>query len=82
MLIDWSSEKKTDLIKENVLISRSSEDWKQSLNFMSHTHAAEITEIMVEVTQMFLQWHCKNSLVVLTTERLLAACMAYFGIRG
>ena len=39
MLIDWSSEKKTDLIKEkllNVLISRSSEDWKQSLNFMMH----------------------------------------------
>ena len=46
MIIDWSSEKKTDLIKEkllDVLISRSSEDCKQSWNFMMCTpHAVHI----------------------------------------
>ena len=56
MLIDWSSEKKTDVIKEKIL--RSSDDLFRSIPWSSwcvhHTHATEITELMVEVTQMFL----------------------------
>ena len=81
MIIDWSSEKKTDVIKEkllNVLPSRSSEDGKQSLNFMMCiTHTCNWDDWnMVEVTQLLLQWAWWNQLSRpwnsgVTTQRLM-----------
>ena len=84
MISDWCSEKKIDFIKEkflNVLISRSSEDWKQFLNFMMCTHHTCNLDNWNKwnkcwSNQMFLQCACtRNMCSCLSKHVVIGSCL-------